>query len=89
MNYTRDFIIGAILGPKKKNKYKLFVIDYASRTLNRAQVNYTTIEKELLLVIFVLDKFQSHLIGSFTIVYYAYVIVRYLISKQNTKPRLI
>ena len=35
--------------------------DYASRTLNSAQMNYTTIEKELLAVIFALNKFCLYL----------------------------
>jgi hypothetical protein len=37
------------------------VIYYASKTLMDAQVNYTTIEKELLAVVFALDKFRSYL----------------------------
>ena len=52
-------------------------------------MNYTTIEKELLSVIFALDKFHSYLIGSSTIVYSDDVAVRYLMSEQDAKPRLI
>ena len=52
-------------------------------------MNYTTTEKELLAVIFVLDKFRSYLIGSSTIVYSYHTAVRYLMSKQDAKPRLI
>ena len=52
-------------------------------------MNYTTIEKELLAVIFALDKFYSYLIGSSTIVYFDYAAVRYLMSKQDAKQRLI
>ena len=44
-------------------------------------MNYTTIEKELLVVIFALDKLHSYLIGSSIIVYYDHNAVRYLISK--------
>ena len=35
-----------------------------SRTLNGPQLNYSTTEKELLAVIFPLDKFQAYLVGS-------------------------
>ncbi|KAA0054775.1 uncharacterized protein E6C27_scaffold437G00580 [Cucumis melo var. makuwa] len=34
-------------------------IYYASKTLNKAQENYTTIEKELLSVVFAIEKFGS------------------------------
>jgi len=39
------------------------VIAYASRTLDAAQVNYNTIEKELLEIAFTVDKFRSYLLG--------------------------
>ena len=50
-----DHAIGAVLGQRKENK--LHVIYYASRTLNDAQLNYATTEKEMLAVIFTFDKF--------------------------------
>ncbi|KAH9802030.1 RNA-directed DNA polymerase [Citrus sinensis] len=82
-----DYVVSAVLGQRKEGKP--FVIYYASRTLNSAQMNYTTTEKELLAVIFALDKFRSYLIGSSTIVYSDHAAVRYLMSKQDAKPRLI
>jgi hypothetical protein len=45
------------------------VIYYASMTLNDTQLNYSTIEKELLAVVFVLDKFRYYLLGSKIIIY--------------------
>ena len=41
-----DHAIGAILGQRKENK--LYVIYYASRTLNNTQLNYATTKKEML-----------------------------------------
>ena len=50
-----DQAIGAVLGQKvDKIPHAIY---YASRTLNDAQLNYSTMKKELLLVIFALDKF--------------------------------
>ena len=52
-------------------------------------MNYTTIKNELLTVLFALNKFRSYLISSSTIIYFDHAAVRYLISKQDAKPRLI
>ncbi|CAN6686515.1 unnamed protein product [Malus baccata var. baccata] len=49
-----DYAVGAVLGQRKDRLPQ--VIYYASRTLNDAQLNYATIEKELLAVVFALDK---------------------------------
>ncbi|KAK9020037.1 hypothetical protein V6N11_054535 [Hibiscus sabdariffa] len=56
-----DYAVGSALGQRRGNLFH--VIYYASRTLNDAQVNYTTTEKELLVVVFVFDKFRSYLIA--------------------------
>ena len=50
-------------------------------TSNGDQMNYTTTEKELLVVIFTLDKYRSYLISLSTIVYSDHADVRYLMSK--------
>ena len=45
------------------------MIYYASKTLNKAKRNYTTIEKELLAVVYALDKFRAYLVGSDIIIF--------------------
>jgi hypothetical protein len=50
-----DFAVGAVLGQRMGKIPD--VIYYASKTLMDAQVNYTTTKKELLVMVFVLDKF--------------------------------
>ncbi|RVW98358.1 Retrovirus-related Pol polyprotein from transposon 17.6 [Vitis vinifera] len=54
-----------------------------------AQRNYTTIEKELLAVVFALDKFRAYLVGSFIVVFTDHFALKYLLTKQNAKARLI
>ena len=50
-----DLAIGAALGQREDGRPH--VVYYASKTLNEAQKNYTTTEKELLAVVYALDKF--------------------------------
>ncbi|VVA31533.1 PREDICTED: LOW QUALITY PROTEIN, partial [Prunus dulcis] len=68
---------------------KPHAIYYASRTLNDAQLNYSTTEKELLAVIFALEKFRSYLITNKVIVYTDHAALKYLLAKKDAKPRLI
>ncbi|XP_073106151.1 transposon Ty3-I Gag-Pol polyprotein isoform X1 [Elaeis guineensis] len=82
-----DFAIGAVLG-QKINK-EPHVIYYASKILSDAQLNYTTTEKELLAVVFALEKFRSYLLGSKVLVYSDHTALKHLLSKKDTKPRLI
>ncbi|KAM1548542.1 hypothetical protein PS2_009579 [Malus domestica] len=82
-----DYAIGAVLG-QMRNKQP-HVIHYASRTLNDAQLNYSTTEKELLAVVFALDKFHSYLFGTKVIVYSDHAALKYLFTKKEAKPRLI
>jgi len=64
------------------------VIHYASRTLNSAQCNYSTTEKDLLAIVFELDKFRSYLLGSKVIVFSDHAALKHLLAKE-LKPRLI
>ncbi|KAM2611843.1 hypothetical protein TB2_031893 [Malus domestica] len=82
-----DYALGAVLG-QRKNKHS-HVIYYASRTLNDAQLNYSTTEKELLAVVFALDKCRSYLIGTKVIVFTDHAALKYLFTKKEAKPRLI
>ncbi|CAN6576333.1 unnamed protein product [Malus baccata var. baccata] len=82
-----DYAVGAVLGQRKDRLPH--VIYYASRTLNDAQLNYATTEKELLAVVFALEKFRSYLIGAKVIVYTDHAALKYLLSKKDAKPRLI
>jgi hypothetical protein len=50
-----NFSVGAVLGQTKDKKHH--AIAYARKTLIGAQLNYATTEKELLAIIFAIDKF--------------------------------
>ncbi|RDX92271.1 Retrovirus-related Pol polyprotein, partial [Mucuna pruriens] len=79
----------AILGQRARVGQPVHVITYASRTMDSAQQNYTTIEKELLAIVFALDKFRSYLLGSRIVVFSDHVALRYLLKKPDAKPRPI
>ena len=82
-----DFAIGVVLGQKREKIFQ--VIYYASRTLNDAQLNYATTEKELLAIVFAFDKFRPYLIGNKVVVHTDYSSIKYLMTKKDAKPRLI
>ena len=82
-----DFAIGAVLGQKREKNFQ--VIYYTSRTLNDAQQNYATTEKELLAIVFAFDKFKPYLIGNKVVVHTDHSAIKYLMTKKDAKPRLI
>jgi len=82
-----DYAVGAVLGQRVAKIPH--VIYYASKTLSDAQLNYSTTEKELLAVVFALEKFRSYLIGFKVIIFSDHAALRYLLIKKDAKPRLI
>jgi hypothetical protein len=82
-----DFAVGAVLGQRIDNK--LNVIHYASKTLDATQKNYATTEKEFLAVVFACDKFRPYIVDSKVTIHTDHAAIRYLMSKKDTKPRLI
>ena len=77
----------AVLGQRADKK--LNFIHYASKTLDNAQRNYATTEKELLAVVFAYDKFRSYIVDSKVTVHTDHVAIIYLMEKKDAKPRLI
>ena len=87
MCYASDLAVEAVLGQRAEGKP--YVVYYASKTLNEAQRNYTTTEKELLAVVYALDKFRTYLIGAEIIIFTDHFALKYLLTKKNAKARLI
>ena len=82
-----DLAVGAVLGQRAEGKP--YVVYYASKTLNEAYRNYTTTEKELLAMVYALDNFFAYLIGSDIIIFTDHSALKYLLTKQKAKARLI
>ena len=76
-----------MLGQKREKIFQ--VIYYVSSTLNDAQLNYATTEKELLAIVFVFKKFRPYLIGNKVVVHTDHSAITYLMTKKDAKPRLI
>jgi len=82
-----DYAVGAMLGQRKGRMFH--TIYYASKVLNDAQINYATTEKEFLAIVYALEKFRSYLVGSKIVIYTDHAAIKYLLCKDDSKPRLI
>ena len=76
-----NYALGAVLAQRIDKLPK--VIYYASRTLDATQANYTTTKKELLAIVFALDKFRSYLLGTRVIMYTDHAALKYLLKKLS------
>nr|GEW67321.1 DNA-directed DNA polymerase [Tanacetum cinerariifolium] len=82
-----DFAIGTVLGKRQENYFR--PIHYASKTMTKAESNYTTTEKEMLVVVYAFEKFRSYLIMNKSIVYIDHSALKYLFAKKDSKARLL
>nr|GFB29904.1 reverse transcriptase domain-containing protein [Tanacetum cinerariifolium] len=62
-----DYAVGGVLGQRVEMHFR--PIHYARKTMNQAKMNYTTTEKEMLVVVYAFKKFRSYLIMNKSIVY--------------------
>ena len=82
-----DYAMGAVLGQRTEKIFK--AIYYASKAFNEAQENHSTIEKEMLSMVFAYEKFRSYILGSHIIIHTDHAAIKYLMAKKEAKPRLI
>nr|GFA72625.1 reverse transcriptase domain-containing protein [Tanacetum cinerariifolium] len=82
-----DYAVGAVLGQRIEKHFR--PIHYASKTMNQAEANYTTTEKEMLAVEYAFEKFRSYLIMNKSIIYTDHSTLKYLFSKKDAKARLL
>nr|GEX85724.1 reverse transcriptase domain-containing protein [Tanacetum cinerariifolium] len=59
------------------------------KMMTEAQIHYTMTEKEMLAVVYAFEKFRPYLVLSKRIVYMDHSALKYLLSKQDSKPRLL
>ncbi|GJT83694.1 reverse transcriptase domain-containing protein [Tanacetum coccineum] len=82
-----DFAIGVVLGQRHEKHFR--PIHYASKTINMSKSHYTTMEKEMLAVVYAFEKFRSYLILNKSIVYTNHSTLKYLFAKKDSKARLL
>ena len=82
-----DFAVGAVLRQRREKMFR--PIYFSSKTLNDAQEHNTTIEKEMLAVVYSCDKFRLYILGSKVTLFMDHAVIKYLMSKKEAKPRLI
>nr|GEZ32761.1 reverse transcriptase domain-containing protein [Tanacetum cinerariifolium] len=82
-----DFAIGAVLGQRHEKHFR--PIHYASKMMNDAESNYTTTEKEMLAVVYAIEKFRSYLIMNKSIVHTDHSTIKYLFAEKDAKVRLL
>nr|GEW74984.1 reverse transcriptase domain-containing protein [Tanacetum cinerariifolium] len=78
---------GAVLGKRHEKHFK--PIHYASKTMNDAESNYTTIEKEMLVVVYAFEIFRSYLIMNKSIMHTDHSALKYLFAKKDAMARLL
>nr|GFB64753.1 reverse transcriptase domain-containing protein [Tanacetum cinerariifolium] len=59
------------------------------KTMNKAEANYTTTEKEMLTVVYAFENFRSYLIMNKSIVYTDHSALKYLSTKKDAKARFL
>ncbi|KAA0053418.1 hypothetical protein E5676_scaffold637G00800 [Cucumis melo var. makuwa] len=82
-----DVALRTMLGQKKEKV--IHPIYYVSKTLNEAKENYTTTEKQFLVVVFAIEKFRSYIVGSKVTLCSYHSEIRYVMANKYAKSRLV
>ena len=84
MWHALNYAVGAVLG-QRVDKNPIFIC-YASKTLVEAHMHYTTVERELLAMVYVLEKFWPYILGRKIIIYTDHAALKYSLSMKKAKP---
>ena len=82
-----DGAIGAVLSQEKENFDH--PVWYLSRTLNKAECNYSTMEKECLAVLYALNQFRPYLLGRKFILVADHEPLNWMHSRKDPGKRLL
>lgn len=78
--------VGAVLLQRPNKDSPWAPVQFASRTLNKAECNYSQIEREGLSVVFAVDKFREFLLGSHFIIFNDHKPLFTLFAKDRPVP---
>ena len=82
-----EFAVGAILSQSKISHDK--PIAFASRTLNKAEQNYSTIEKELTAIVWACKHFRPYLLGRTVTIVTNHKPLTWMFSLKDPSSRLL
>ena len=81
-----DTAVGGVLGQKEETR--TYVIYFISKNMTPAELNYTTTEKKMLVVIDFVNKFWHYIMGYEVFVHMDHSSIRYLMNKPITHGRV-
>ncbi|GJW52157.1 reverse transcriptase domain-containing protein [Tanacetum coccineum] len=92
--FSKDCIDAFQTLKKKLTEAPILVVQigtlpFRTHTMTEAQIHYTTTKKEMLAVVYAFEKFWPYLVLSKSIVYTDHSALKYLMNKQDAKPRLL
>ncbi len=85
--YASLLAIGAMLAQNPSGKYDQ-PIKYVFRLLNKVKYNYITIERKVLVIVYVLHKFRHFLLEFFLVFYVNHMTLIYLFNKPQVYRRI-
>ena len=82
-----DIAVGAMLGQNHNGKHDQ-PISYASRLLNSAERNYTNTEREVLAMVYAINKFRHYLMSNLFVFFVDHMALVYLVNKPHVSGRI-
>jgi len=84
--YASLLVMGAMLAKYPTGKYDQPII-HVSRLINKTKQNYTTIERKVVVMVYVLHKFRHFFVGKQFVFYVDHMVLVYLVNKPQVWER--